>query len=413
MKIKGYDMLNVISSGSYTKVYRVLKTTKKTGPKFFAFKRMKLSEEGITIAMVRELHFLATLKHANIVKVEKMFYAKHSFCVVMEMYPHDLEYYIDKLTLPQIHSVTLQIVSVLSHLHDLDIAHRDVKFENFLVKSNGNDLTVFLCDFNLSVQVNEGDQDVSVGTFYYRSPELVEDEPNPFASTELDCWSLGCMIAEMLTRELLFDAQDDEQLAGWHKLYFASIEADGTSPIICHRIDPEFLETDERPQSNLFVTTELSKAMFKLLRPLEDRATMKDIYKLLMGTEFAPEGEKLPHYPNLPVELVTPANGPNLSRFLDCFEDPDDRYLVTVLSEPTRRLYAKFLATGGKDESVGRDVDQETLLYACLDLVAKFFLSDELFGFDDYNFWCGKRMDPYAFELMQVEVMKRVEYRIV
>ena len=79
------------------------------------------------------------------------------------------------------------------------------KPHNILVKS---DRSLKICDFNMARGFNF-DQDTAptMSTFYmatrwYRAPEqLIE---SPVASRTSDMWACGCILAELINREVLF-----------------------------------------------------------------------------------------------------------------------------------------------------------------------------------------------------------------
>jgi serine/threonine protein kinase len=76
----------------------------------------------------------------------------------------------------------------LTHLHSLNISHRDVKPENFLVGGRGGE-TVKLGDFGLAAIVPEGGKVAKVcGTPQYMSPEMLLQRE---ADLKADVWSFG------------------------------------------------------------------------------------------------------------------------------------------------------------------------------------------------------------------------------
>eukprot|EP00672_Neobodo_designis_P026321 CAMPEP_0174834946 /NCGR_PEP_ID=MMETSP1114-20130205/5136_1 /TAXON_ID=312471 /ORGANISM="Neobodo designis, Strain CCAP 1951/1" /LENGTH=697 /DNA_ID=CAMNT_0016068877 /DNA_START=47 /DNA_END=2137 /DNA_ORIENTATION=- len=94
----------------------------------------------------------------------------------------------------------------LDFMHRNGIVHRDLKPSNVLVDV---DCTVKLCDMGLArgLRPRERDLTVAVITLMYRPPELhfgVRDY-----ATDVDVWSFGCILAEMLIRDPLFPATED------------------------------------------------------------------------------------------------------------------------------------------------------------------------------------------------------------
>ncbi|SNW62231.1 serine-threonine kinase [Orpheovirus IHUMI-LCC2] len=93
------------------------------------------------------------------------------------------------------------ILKAINHCHRLGIWHRDLKPENILV--NGKDL--YVIDFGLSLDSRrtKGYSDTDIQTIWYRSPEVFLN--NRFYDEKIDEWSIGCIIAEMINGNRLFD----------------------------------------------------------------------------------------------------------------------------------------------------------------------------------------------------------------
>ena len=111
-------------------------------------------------------------------------------------------------------TISRQICRALAHVHDRKILHRDVKPKNILLtfRAEGT-LHVVLADFGLARRLPEslapcfdaghmpqaGLMTRHVVTAWYRAPELVcAKEPKAMYSCAIDCWSLGCVIFELL-----------------------------------------------------------------------------------------------------------------------------------------------------------------------------------------------------------------------
>jgi len=80
------------------------------------------------------------------------------------------------------------MVSGLSHMHSLRIAHHDVKLENTLIGSGGR---LKLCDLDHARQYSEEEticSSIQLGTVRYKAPETFVSPHDPFSA---DVWSLG------------------------------------------------------------------------------------------------------------------------------------------------------------------------------------------------------------------------------
>ena len=94
----------------------------------------------------------------------------------------------------------VQICLALKYIHGLRILHRDIKASNiFLTGTN----CIKLGDFGIS-KVLQGTLEAAmtvVGTPYYMSPEVYQGKPYTLKS---DVWSLGCLLYELCTFEVIF-----------------------------------------------------------------------------------------------------------------------------------------------------------------------------------------------------------------
>eukprot|EP00903_Cladosiphon_okamuranus_P006923 g6738.t1 len=85
------------------------------------------------------------------------------------------------------------------------VLHRDIKPNNvFLMDSKK---IIQLGDFGLAKVINDGDKQVKaeVGTPYYTSPEMCNNQPYGFPS---DVWSLGIVLYELLSLDVPFRSRD-------------------------------------------------------------------------------------------------------------------------------------------------------------------------------------------------------------
>lgn len=102
-----------------------------------------------------------------------------------------------------------QIIEALSHCHDRNIAHHDVKLENMLLAA---DKSVRLSDFGLSQRMlGEGVNAINAfsGSPLYMAPEIFSLQPH---SERVDVWSLGICLYVMVTGTFPFLANNYEDL---------------------------------------------------------------------------------------------------------------------------------------------------------------------------------------------------------
>lgn len=133
-----------------------------------------------------------------------------SVYLVMDFIEHDLRTVLDDMPEPflpsEAKSLLLQILSGIEYLHSHWILHRDLKTVNLLLNNRGE---IKIADFGMARFYGDPPPDLTqlVVTLWYRSPELLlgAEKYGP----EIDMWSVGCIFAELLTREPLFQGKDE------------------------------------------------------------------------------------------------------------------------------------------------------------------------------------------------------------
>ncbi|CAK7336660.1 unnamed protein product [Dovyalis caffra] len=206
-----YERLNEINEGTYGKVYKA--KDKKTG-EFVALKKVKmdvgrdkyLEEYGFPLTSLREINILMSFDHPSIVKVKEVVMGDlDSVFMVMEYMEHDLKGLMQAIKQPfstsEVKCLMLQLLQGVKYLHDNWVLHRDLKTSNLLLNNQGE---LKVCDFGMSRQYGSPWKPYTslVVTLWYRAPELLLGAKQ--YSTAVDMWSVGCIMAEMLTKEPLF-----------------------------------------------------------------------------------------------------------------------------------------------------------------------------------------------------------------
>lgn len=144
----------------------------------------------------------------NIIEMRTFFYHREHLIIVTELLrqnlfefgkfilDHDEEPY---FTLPRLGYITRQCLIALRFVHGLGLVHSDVKPENILLGSYSR-AQVKIIDFGSSCYLTDR-QSSYIQSRSYRAPEVVLGLPY---DGKIDVWSLGCVVAEMLTGEVTF-----------------------------------------------------------------------------------------------------------------------------------------------------------------------------------------------------------------
>ncbi|KAJ4819764.1 Protein kinase superfamily protein [Rhynchospora pubera] len=102
-------------------------------------------------------------------------------------------------SIPRIQAIARQCLEALVYLHKLRIMHCDLKPENILIKSYSR-CEIKVIDLGSSCFVTDN-LCLYVQSRSYRAPEVILGLPY---DQRIDIWSLGCILAELYTGEVLF-----------------------------------------------------------------------------------------------------------------------------------------------------------------------------------------------------------------
>ncbi|KAK4377007.1 hypothetical protein RND71_003303 [Anisodus tanguticus] len=209
--VDGFERLNRIDEGTYGVVYRA--KDKKTG-EVVALKKVKMEKEreGFPLTSLREINILLSIHHLSIVDVKEVVVGSSldSIFMVMEYMEHDLKALMETMKQPfsqsEVKCLMLQLLQGVKYLHDNWVLHRDLKTSNLLLNNRGE---LKICDFGLARQYGSPLKPYThlVVTLWYRAPELLLGAKQ--YSTAIDMWSLGCIMAEMLSKEPLFNGRTE------------------------------------------------------------------------------------------------------------------------------------------------------------------------------------------------------------
>ena len=196
-----------VGNGAFGEVY--LATLKSTGEKV-AIKTVYQDDKYKN----RELSIMKELHHPNIVELKNYYYTESNeensvyLNCIMDYVPKTLSDIISnnrqrntKFSNTLLKSLSYQLLKSIGYLHSLSICHRDIKPENVLI--DPKDQTLKICDFGCAKHLNKNENNIAyICSRYYRPPELVLGAE--FYTTQVDVWSVGCIIAEMVLNKPLF-----------------------------------------------------------------------------------------------------------------------------------------------------------------------------------------------------------------
>uniref|UniRef100_A0A671R456 Stress-activated protein kinase JNK n=1 Tax=Sinocyclocheilus anshuiensis TaxID=1608454 RepID=A0A671R456_9TELE len=166
----------------------------------------------------RELVLMKCVNHKNIIGLLNVFTPQKTLeefqdvYLVMELMDANLCQVIQmELDHERLSYLLYQTLCGIKHLHSAGIIHRDLKPSNIVVKS---DCTLKILDFGLARTAATGLlMTPYVVTRYYRAPEVILGMGY---QANVDVWSVGCIMAEMVRGSVLFPGSD--HIDQWNKV---------------------------------------------------------------------------------------------------------------------------------------------------------------------------------------------------
>ncbi|UYV74784.1 PAK7 [Cordylochernes scorpioides] len=174
-------------------------TDRSTG-RVVAVKKMNLHKQQRRELLFNEVVIMRDYPHHNIVEMYASYLVEEELWVVMEYLEGgaltDIVTH-SRMDENQIATVCQQCLKALNFLHSQGVIHRDIKTDSILLANDGR---VKLSDFGFCAQVCPDVQKRKslVGTPYWMAPEVISRLPY---GPEVDIWSLGIMVIEMVDGE--------------------------------------------------------------------------------------------------------------------------------------------------------------------------------------------------------------------
>ncbi len=210
-----YKELKLLGEGSYGTAILVRSTQDKSLAVIKQIDLTKLTPEKRQIAF-QEGKILETFEHPNIIHFREFYFDKNFVYIVMDYADGgDLSIKIKQQREKNLFfqedlilNWFTQICLAIKHIHDRKILHRDIKSQNIFLTKEG---LVKLGDFGIAkcLDTTLDKAKTLIGTPYYLSPEIINDQPYDFSS---DIWALGVLLYEMCDLKMPFEAKNLPQL---------------------------------------------------------------------------------------------------------------------------------------------------------------------------------------------------------
>lgn len=201
----------VVGSGMSGQVYLATNIKDQSKSAVKSFKKKGLAQRKRN-ELKSEVEIYLALDHPHIARLEKVFETDDELYLVMEFMAGGELY--DRLSAKKQYTeeaaatTTYQMLLAVAYLHAHQIAHRDLKLENFLYEAKDTD-HLKLIDFGFA-KFREHDTKMSqaCGSVHYVAPEVLAHSYTERA----DLWSLGVIVYMLLTGSPPFHGPDDEVL---------------------------------------------------------------------------------------------------------------------------------------------------------------------------------------------------------
>ncbi len=212
-----YELIEVIGEGGMSTVY---KARDNILDRIVAVKILKdefSKDRGFVERFKTEALSAARISHPNIVNIYDVGMQEDIHYIVMEYVEgHTLKQVIRQeapLSVEKAVDIAIMICDGVHHAHEKGIIHRDIKPHNILITEQG---MVKVADFGIAHAVSTGTITYGnniIGSVHYFSPEQARGE---VINRTTDIYSIGCILYEMVTGKVPFDADSPITVALRH-----------------------------------------------------------------------------------------------------------------------------------------------------------------------------------------------------
>ena len=245
-KIGNYEIIKTLGEGTFGKVKLAIHipTNEKVAIKILEKSRIEDNDDLQCIN--REITFLKTLNHINIISLYEIIENTEYYYIIMEYAENDLFTYIVQNNFLSEETASLfyfQIIKAIEYIHKYKIVHRDLKPENILLSNNNTIIKII--DFGLANSYknnhkniiennnknennnnkneiennynnennnndnnNENLLNTLCGSPCYAAPEMVLGKK--YNGLNIDIWSSGIILFAMVCGYLPFEDDDNE-----------------------------------------------------------------------------------------------------------------------------------------------------------------------------------------------------------
>jgi serine/threonine protein kinase len=214
---------DLLGKGGFAHVYRATDTllNRVVALKFF------INQSDDKYTLIKEISKVIELDHPNLCRYYDATLLeivnihgqtdKAEVGIIELMDGGDLKTFV-KLYPSQLDKLLIDVLQGLSFLHENGIIHRDLKTQNILIKNTSRGAIAKITDFGISKTVTTENNSSSalMGTIEYMAPEQfnpIKYGINGKINTNVDLWSFGVLVYELVTNQKLFGSLNGETSA--------------------------------------------------------------------------------------------------------------------------------------------------------------------------------------------------------
>lgn len=215
-----YIVTDYAGSGVFSTVVRAIDTTitNNKSDNTVVIKLLQNNNEVLKSAQ-NELNIIQLLqRHGStnkyIIQLKSYFMYHSHLCLVFESMNCDTrklnkQFGSIGISIHALHIFTKQLCTAIKFIHKYQFIHCDIKPDNILINHSMN--TVKLSDFGSCIHQSQKIQSTLVCSRYYRPPDVILGNVDKQPSS-IDIWSLGCVLYELYTGDILFSGSDNTDM---------------------------------------------------------------------------------------------------------------------------------------------------------------------------------------------------------
>ncbi|TFK29854.1 Pkinase-domain-containing protein [Coprinopsis marcescibilis] len=251
----------VLGSGAGGTV-RLIKGSSKNGGIVYAVKEFRPrrngeSEKEYQKKVTAEFCVGSTLKHTNIIDTVDIVQDHGHYYEVMEYAPYDLFSVVmtGKMCRPEIYCVFRQICDGVEYLHEMGLAHRDLKLDNCVMTT---DNVVKLIDFGTATVFHYPGKAHTpatgiVGSDPYLAPEVLQQDS--YDPRKTDVWSVAIIFLCMVLRRFPWKIPDPKTDASFKAFVNAHPDLSAKPVPKVKKLTGDSYAANDSTSSNLTVST--------------------------------------------------------------------------------------------------------------------------------------------------------------